>query len=159
MIEGVKFVLTMLLVFAATIGFALVVQAPRRGLMITGLIGATSYLPYALMLTARQNQYYGIFLATLLVCFLGMVFARIKHIPANILIIPSLVLYFPGQQAYKMMVNLFDMDLHAFISNTAAFAKISLAIYAGFIIINITFPGLWRTWLQFKTRLSNRQGN
>ncbi|KRN33556.1 threonine/serine exporter family protein [Weissella halotolerans] len=157
MMDIVTFVATMFLVFAATIGFALVVQAPRRGLVITGIIGATSYLPYTLCLSTSKNQYYGIFLATLLVCFMGMLFARIKHIPANILIIPSLVLYFPGQQAYKMMVNLFDMDLHAFISNTAAFAKISLAIYAGFIIVNITFPGLWRYWLQVKSRWTSHQ--
>ncbi|WP_057787946.1 threonine/serine exporter family protein [Weissella minor] len=134
------FILNLILIFCASVGFAMAVQAPNRSLLITGTIGAVSYIPNIIAATLADDLYYGIVFGVASVTTLCFFAARMYHIPAFILLVPGLVPYFPGQKMYQMIMSLFQQDVDQFIENTSGFVETSLCIYGSMLIVNLALP-------------------
>ena len=134
------FLFKITLIFGASIGFAMTVQAPNRSLAITGTIGAVSYIPNMIASGLTHNVYYGIACGVASVTTLCYFAARMYHIPAFILLVPGLVPYFPGQKLYQMIWSLFQLDLSDFITNTSGFVETSVCIYGSMLTMNLALP-------------------
>ncbi|MBM7617438.1 uncharacterized membrane protein YjjB (DUF3815 family) [Weissella uvarum] len=142
--------LQILLIFGATIGFAMTVQAPNRSLLVAGTIGAISYVPNLIATYIANNIYYGVAFGVASVTALSFFAARRYHIPAFILLVPGLVPYFPGQKLYLMIMSLFQFDKAVFITNTEGFVETSVCIYGSMVAVNLMLSFIMKGIKKYK---------
>ncbi len=113
-------------------GFALLLNAPRRALPAAGLIGATGYLIYWLLLQTGWKDPMAMFAGCLAASLLAHLAARRMHMIATIFITAAIIPCVPGLGLYQCMSLLARGDsaagLHTGISAMANIVMIALAI-------------------------------
>lgn len=94
-----------LLSFFVAIGFALLFETPRKGLLIAGLLGG---LGHAIRFTLLQSDF-GLVSATLsgtvIIGLTGIYCAHKIHTPPVVFTLPACITMIPGLYAYKTMLG------------------------------------------------------
>ncbi len=98
--------LTQILVAAVSVGvFGVVLDAPRRSLPYSALIGALSRLFY-LLLKEAGSLALATFCAAATITLCAQLFARLLKMPATVFLIPALYLFVPGTSIYRSVFAL-----------------------------------------------------
>ena len=87
-------ILDIIYCFIATLFFALVMNAPKKSLILSSLIASLGYFIYSLFVNLGIDLL-GFFMGTLVISLLGELCARIVKMPATIFIFPAVVPIFP----------------------------------------------------------------
>lgn len=120
--------------FAATVGFGLIINLPRRALILCGVSGMCGWMMYFLLshlgMGAMMSNLGGAFL----VGILGIFFARWKKMPIINFNIPGIVPLVPGATAYQAVRQLVLGDLDEAMRLLLKVAIVCGAIAIGFLL-------------------------
>ncbi|NLK63635.1 MAG: threonine/serine exporter [Tissierellia bacterium] len=106
----IEIFLDLIYCFAASLFFALIMNAPKNTLMHTPLVASIGYLIY-LACSAQLNTTLGFFAGTTFVAMMGEIFARKFKMPATIFIFPAIIPIVPGFGLYETMLAFVQNDI------------------------------------------------
>jgi uncharacterized membrane protein YjjB (DUF3815 family) len=106
----IEIFLDLIYCFAASLFFALIMNAPKNTLMHTSLVASIGYLIY-LACSAQLNTTLGFFAGTTFVAMMGEIFARKFKMPATIFIFPAIIPIVPGFGLYETMLAFVQNDI------------------------------------------------
>ena len=92
--------------FFGTVGFAMLVHAPKRSCLVSGLIASLSYLIYWLMSFLNLPEPMAIFIGSLFGSLTGLLCARRMKIIGTVFLMSAVVPVVPGLGLYRMMAAL-----------------------------------------------------
>lgn len=127
----------------AATGFAAVSQPSRKSLPFIAILAAVGHsVRYVLMTCFSLDIVSSSLVASVLIGFTSLAFARSIHTPLSCLFIPALLPMVPGMYAYRavfgliMFIRLGDMDpqaqyLHMFMSNFFTSIMVVAVLAAG----------------------------
>ena len=86
------------------VAFGLLYQVSGSTLVISGVIGTVAWALASLLSAIPSSGLLGDFVGALVVGSLAEVAARLKHEPALVFVVPSIIVFVPGDLVYKSMV-------------------------------------------------------
>lgn len=86
------------------VAFGLLYQVAGTTLLVSGAIGTLSWALAEVIKTIPGSGLLGDFVGALVVGALAEVAARIKHEPALVFVVPSIIVFVPGELVYESMV-------------------------------------------------------
>ena len=127
--------------FFGTVGFAMLVQVPKRSWLASGLIASFAYLVYWGFLKLGLSDPTSIFLGSFFGSLAGLLSARKMKIIGTVFLMSAIVPVVPGLGLYRMMAfwgqgRLSDgasLGIHAMIT----IAMIALGLSAGAVLDRI----------------------
>ncbi|NLY42554.1 MAG: threonine/serine exporter [Clostridiaceae bacterium] len=102
-------VLNLVYCFVASLFFALIMNAPKKTLIITSISASLGYFIYISCSTV--NSTLGFFAGTIFVAMMGEILARKFKMPATIFIFPAVIPIVPGFGLYQTMLALVQNDI------------------------------------------------
>ena len=126
--------------FAATVAFAVLLNAPPREFACAGVTGAVGWLVYCLCLRGGMTAAFAALLAALALAFVSRVFSVARQCPATVFLISGIFALVPGAGVYYMAYYFIQGD------NAAAFAKgfealqVAIALAVGIVLV-MALPG------------------
>lgn len=115
--------------FFGSVGFAMLVHAPKRAWFVAGLIASLSYLVYWLMTYLGLPDPMAIFIGSLFGSLAGLLSARLLKIIGTVFLMSAVVPVVPGLGLYRMMSALGQGQLAAG-AKTGIQAMITVAMIA-----------------------------
>jgi len=131
--------------FGGTVGFAFVLNLPRRTVLPASLTGMMGFVLYIVLYRyAGQGLMFSYFLATVAVTVVCEMLARVMRLPSTIFLLCSLVPLVPGYNFYCAMLALVeDNGRQAAMSGLEA-VQIVAAIAVGAAVSSVCFRALAR---------------
>jgi uncharacterized membrane protein YjjB (DUF3815 family) len=119
--------------FLATIAFAMLFQAPKRTLILSGVIGAIGWVVFVyLRQHLEYNSFHANFIATFALAVNCELCARIFKQPATVFLIPGIIPLVPGLGVYQGMKEIieksFSSGMNTLLSAGTDAAAIALGI-------------------------------
>ena len=115
--------------FFGTVGFAMLVHAPKRSWLVSGLIASLSYLVYWFMTYLGLPDPMAIFIGSLFGSLAGLLSARLMKMIGTVFLMSAVVPVVPGLGLYRMMSALGQGQL-ASGAKTGVQAMITVAMIA-----------------------------
>ncbi|MBR5172481.1 MAG: threonine/serine exporter family protein [Phascolarctobacterium sp.] len=95
--------------FLATIAFAVLFQAPKRTMILSGVIGAIGWVVFVyLRQHLEYNSFHSNFFATLVLALNCELCARLFKQPATVFLIPGIIPLVPGLGMYQGMKQIIE---------------------------------------------------
>ena len=114
-----------LFAFGAIITFSVIIEAPRKCLLVNGILGLAGWAIYL-----YTEQFTSVLMATFMS---GLVLAIISHILARTTLIPAILTIVPGAGMYQTVYYLFTSDtqqaLSSLVGTIGAAGAIAIAIF------------------------------
>jgi uncharacterized membrane protein YjjB (DUF3815 family) len=98
------FIAELLITFAATVGFGIIFNVPKRALIIGGAIGMCTWAVLSAGLYSGMSHVFSTALASLTAAILSHFIAKRIRIPVTALAIPGILPLVPGSRAYFTML-------------------------------------------------------
>ncbi len=139
----IHIIIEALLAYAATVGFAIILNVPRRALNVAGWIGAAGWAAYEAIIAHVGAQpplswmAVAMLTAGLLIGLLSNWAARVKRMPVILFNIPSLVPLVPGGQAYQVIRNLVTNHPNVAMNYLGQVVAIAGMIALGFLLAEL----------------------
>ena len=131
--------------FGGTLGFAYVLNVPRRTVLPTSLNGMLGFLIYVLLARyAGQSLIFSYFFATVAVTVICEMLARALHLPSTIFLLTSLVPLVPGYNFYCAMLELVEDNGALAAACGLQAIQIVAAIAVGAAVTSVCFRALAR---------------
>ena len=131
--------------FGGTLGFAYVLNVPRRTVLPTSLNGMLGFLVYVLLARyAGQSLIFSYFFATVAVTVICEMLARVLHLPSTIFLLTSLVPLVPGYNFYCAMLALVEDNGARAAACGLEAIQIVAAIAVGAAVTSVCFRALAR---------------
>ena len=106
-----EFILGALGAFGGTMGFAILVNAPRRTVLPTSLTSMAGYLVYLLLFRLMgHGVLVSYFLASAVISAVCEIEARVMRMPATVFLLCALVPLVPGYSFYSSMLALVENE-------------------------------------------------
>lgn len=119
--------------FFAVISFALVLELPKKYVVLAGGIGAAGWLAYLLVVAAAGSVTAAAFLSTLLVALASHVSARIFRAPVTIFLVAGILPSVPGASIYRsvsyVITNEPELSSHYLVQTLQISGAIAMAIF------------------------------
>lgn len=103
-----EFLMSALGAFGGTVGFSIMINAPRRTILPASLTALLGYALYELLGEMGQSDIFCYFLSTVVITVLCEIEARAMRMPATIFLLSALVPLVPGYQFYCAMLALVE---------------------------------------------------
>ena len=131
--------------FGGTLGFAYLLNVPRRTVLPTSLTGMLGFLIYVLLARyAGQSLIFSYFFATVAVTVICEMLARVLHLPSTIVLLTSLVPLVPGYNFYCAMLALVEDNGALAAACGLQAIQIVAAIAVGAAVTSVCFRALAR---------------
>ena len=131
--------------FGGTLGFAYLLNVPRRTVLPTSLTGMLGFLIYVLLARyAGQTLIFSYFFATVAVTVICEMLARVLHLPSTIFLLTSLVPLVPGYNFYCAMLALVEDNGALAAACGLQAIQIVAAIAVGAAVTSVCFRALAR---------------
>lgn len=130
--------------FIASLGFALIFNAPKRSILPACLVGGISWVVYEFLQVQNCNYIFSAFLAAFIIGILGEVFSRRLKNPATLFILPGLIPLVPGAGMYYSMNYLIAQNYNSFIAVGAKTFFTAVALSIGIVASSIFSKSLRR---------------
>lgn len=121
--------------FVGTLGFALLLQAPRRSWLPASAIGAIAYTFYWVLVQMGSGESFSIFVSTLLGSMLAQFCARKMRMIATIFVTLSIIAQVPGLGLYRFMALLgqqqYSLAIRVGVSAMMSILMIALGLAVG----------------------------
>jgi len=88
--------------FLAIMCFAIIFNVPRSEFLTCGLIGTAGWT-VSFFFRESTMMFFGIFLAACCITILSRIFARVRHSPLTVYLVPGILPLVPGGAAYNTM--------------------------------------------------------
>lgn len=130
--------------FVASLGFALLFNAPRRSIVPACIVGGISWVVYEFLQVRAYNYMLSAFLAAFIIGILGEIFSRKLKNPATLFILPGLIPLVPGAGMYYSMNQLIAQNYNSFIEIGAKTFFTAAALSVGIVASSIFSKSLRR---------------
>ncbi|MCC5911524.1 MAG: threonine/serine exporter family protein [Clostridiaceae bacterium] len=94
--------------FISTIGFAIIFNVPKASLVKSGFGGALGWTVFVLINNHFDTVIVSTFIASLIIAFIGEIFAILDRQPITVYIIPGIVPLVPGFGLYYTMLYILE---------------------------------------------------
>ena len=94
--------------FGGTLGYAFILNAPKKTILPASFIGLFGYMAYVLLGMAGAGTISAYFLSTVLVSVVCEIEARVMRMPSTIFLLSALVPLVPGYNFYLAMLALVE---------------------------------------------------
>ena len=94
--------------FGGTLGYAYILNAPKKTILPASFIGLFGYMAYVLLGMAGMGTISAYFLSTVLVSVVCEIEARVMRMPSTIFLLSALVPLVPGYNFYLAMLALVE---------------------------------------------------
>lgn len=128
------YVQQLLYAFLATVGFAVIFNAPKDTIVKSGLHGMAGWAVYLLTKEFTSSPIGGSFLAALTVGILGEIFAKVFKKPSTTFTIPGIIPLVPGAGIYYTMLALTKKNFFSAADSGSQTILVSIAIASGIIV-------------------------
>ena len=91
--------------FGGTLGYAYILNAPKKTILPASFIGLFGYMAYVLLGMAGMGTISAYFLSTVLVSVVCEIEARVMRMPSTIFLLSALVPLVPGYNFYLALVE------------------------------------------------------
>ena len=140
--------------FSTTVAFAVLLQAPRKTLPISGIIGAVGWVVFLYVRKEMgASSFYANICATLILSLLSELAARFFKQPATVFVIPGIFPIVPGLAMYNGMTRIIEKQYDL---------GMSLLLQAGMdasaIALGIMFVGSLFRVIKIKRERSHKHG-
>ena len=125
------FYIKLIAIFFGTLGYAMIVNIPKKHIIFIGITAMAGFAVYQLLLPA---EVFGCFVGACVISVLSELFSRTLKDAATLFIIPGIIPLVPGAKMYNMTLCLIR---HEFVE--AATLGVQVLMYAGSIAIAILF--------------------
>ncbi len=126
--------------FLATIAFAVLFQAPRRTLLVSGVIGAIGWVVFVyLRQHLEYNSFHANFFATMSLALVCELSARIFKQPATVFLIPGIIPLVPGLGMYQGMKQIIEKSYDNGVITLLTAGTDSAAIALGIMFVASIF--------------------
>ncbi|MDD5829000.1 MAG: threonine/serine exporter family protein [Lachnospira sp.] len=119
--------------FFAIIAFSIVINAPKRCLVINGLLGMAGWAAYLFAARYIGSQLAATFISGLILAIASHILARALKSPLTTFLIPAILTIVPGAGMYQTVYYLFlsDVDnaLYSLVYTIGAAGAIAIAIF------------------------------
>ena len=123
--------------FSTTVAFAVLLQAPRKTLPISGIIGAVGWVVFLYVRKEMgASSFYANICATLILSLLSELAARFFKQPATVFVIPGIFPIVPGLGMYNGMAQLIENNYEQGIN-----ILLTAGLDAAAIALGIMFTG------------------
>ncbi|NNJ28218.1 threonine/serine exporter family protein [Lacrimispora defluvii] len=96
--------------FLAVISFSLILELPKKYLILSGTIGAVGWLVYLLVQAAAGSVIAAAFLSTLLVALFSHISARVCKAPVTVFLVAGILPSVPGASIYRSVSYVISND-------------------------------------------------
>ncbi len=132
----VNYVEAFIFAFLSTAAFAILFQAPRRTLAISGFIGAVGWVVFSYMRKDLEyDSFYANLCATVVLSLLSELAARIFKHPATTFVIPGIFPIVPGLGMYNGMAKLIENNYEAGVNTLLRAGMDAAAIALGMMFM------------------------
>lgn len=119
--------------FLAVISFSLILELPKKYLILSGTIGAVGWLVYLLVQAAAGSVIAAAFLSTLLVALLSHIAARVCKAPVTVFLVAGILPSVPGASIYRSVSYVISNDpvlsSHYLVETLQVSGAIAMAIF------------------------------
>lgn len=119
--------------FLAVISFSLILELPRKHLVLAGGIGAAGWLVYLLVEAAAGSVIAAAFLSSLLVALASHISARIFKAPVTVFLVAGILPSVPGASIYRsvsyVISNNPQLSSHYLVETLQISGAIAMAIF------------------------------
>ena len=122
--------------FVAIVCFAVLMECPKRYLVLAGITGAVGGGVYLFSVEQGADVVLASFLSAFAITFLSHVFARVFRAPVTIFLIPGILPTVPGAGMYRIVYYMMDGD-----RNTCSYYLVQTLEIAGMIALAIFLVG------------------
>lgn len=124
---------------AAGFGFAITFGAARRDFPLVMVAAVAGYLITRYFGTAVGNGA-GVFVAALIACASGNLYARIFHRPGALIRMPGIILLVPGSVGFRGLTQAFERDILLSLDTGFTLLSILISLVAGLLFGNLLVP-------------------
>lgn len=96
--------------FLAVISFSLILELPKKHVILAGSIGAAGWLVYLLVQAAADSVIAAAFLSSLLVALSSHIAARIFKAPVTVFLVAGILPSVPGASIYRSVSYVISND-------------------------------------------------
>ena len=126
--------------FLATIAFAVLFQAPKRTMILSGVIGAIGWVVFVyLRQHLEYNSFHSNLFATLVLALNCELCARVFKQPATVFLIPGIIPLVPGLGMYQGMKQIIEKSYEAGMNTLLTAGTDSAAIALGIMFVASIF--------------------
>ena len=119
--------------FLAVISFALILELPKKHVVLAGGIGAAGWLFYLLVEAAAGSVIAAAFLSSLLVALSSHIAARIFKAPVTVFLVAGILPSVPGASIYRsvsyVISNNTELSSHYLVETLQIAGAIAMAIF------------------------------
>ena len=126
--------------FGATVGFAVLVNAPPREFVWAGVTGAVGWGCYWLYLQWQPSVAVASLLASLMLALLSRVFSVVRRCPATVFLISGIFALVPGAGIYYTAYYFIMGDNAMAVAKGVETFKIAVALAVGIVLV-LALPG------------------
>lgn len=119
--------------FLAVVSFSLILELPKKFVILAGVIGAVGWLAYLLADAATGSVTAAAFLSTLLVALSSHISARIWKAPVTVFLVAGILPSVPGASIYRSVSYVISNDSglasHYLVETLQVSGAIAMAIF------------------------------
>lgn len=134
-----NYLLNLILCFASAVAFGILINAPIKMLIASGIVGSISWLFFLITGSLNAQELIQYFVSAAIIRLLSLIAARILKTPSTVICIPSLVAIVPGSMLYRIIRNFVEYDIPAFTFSMLQLVEILTAIIFGFVLADSLF--------------------
>ncbi len=131
---SLKLFIELLFGFLTSIGFGILSNIPKRAIIPAGITGSISWGTYCMLGSYTHHILWQNLVATIIIGYLGSLFANKYKFPATMIYVPSIVALVPGGGAADGMKKFVEGQSSQAVSQIFLVILTSLAIAIGFIV-------------------------
>lgn len=138
------------------IAFAIYIEAPKKYLILGGILGAFEWFVY-LMVLKEHGVLFASFMATVIIAFLSHVVARIVKAPVTVFLIPGLLPLVPGAGMYRTVYQIVVGNRSLAMENLLETMQVAGLMAIGIFIVDSIFRMVQLKKWKEKLPIGNRK--
>jgi uncharacterized membrane protein YjjB (DUF3815 family) len=131
--------INMLLAMVATLGFAVLFNAPPRVLWLCGVTGGAAFVARVVLVELGASANLATLLAAMLVGLIGELGARVFRVPALVFRVTGFIPLLPGALAYRTVLEILDGNYLQGLVNGLRTGLLAGAIAGGIGVVTALF--------------------
>lgn len=125
--------------FITSLTFAITFRVNKRHLVFIGICGTVTYAVYYTLLFFTSSLFVAAFVSSMATAVYAEIFARIRHAPTIIFVLPGIVPTVPGGGLYRGMRDLLLRKISESLEHFAQTLEVGIGIAGGIVTVSILF--------------------
>ncbi len=136
--------------FFSAVAFGIIIKVPKSALIYCGITGMIGWMSNWLLIPLIPNSIGAIFIASVLVAIISIIFARMNKMPATVFNIPGVFPLVPGIMAFQTMNSFINREFIEGMEHMTKTFAISITIALAIVSTEIIYRFVMR--LKYENR-------